>query len=122
MPIANSNCLRISGKRLQNIIVKRRLWQVYRTRYFRALLNQINRKVKAAVYKFKNESWSTFAESLSSEDNTICKTASRIRRTRTHVLVINGPNGMAYINTEKAEAIAESLSSQFKPHSDLDKP
>lgn len=85
-----------------------RLWQVYRIQYFRTFLNQLNRKVRAAIYKFKNERWNMFVKSLWMEDNTIWKTASRICKTRTQIPAINSLNDMAYTNTEKTEAIAES--------------
>lgn len=56
------------------------------------------------------------------ENNTIWKVASGIRNTRIHIPVINSPNGMVYINTEKAEAIDEILTNQFIPHSDMYNP
>ena len=59
--------------------------------------------------------------SLSTENNTIRNAASRIRRTRTHIPAIFGLNGnMAFTNTQKAEAIAESLRNQFTPNPVLD--
>ena len=44
-----------------------------------------------------------------------------ILRTRTHIPAIIGPNGnMAFTNTQKAEAISESLRNQFTPNPVLD--
>lgn len=98
------------------------MWHVNRTPYFISRLNQLHRRVKTAINEFRNERWNNFAESFSTADNAdnaVLKTASRIRRTCIHTPAINGLNVMAYANTEKAEAIAKSLRSQFSPNSDL---
>lgn len=63
-----------------------RMCKVHRIPYFRTPLNQLHRRVKAAINEFRNKRWTNFVVTLSMEDNTILEAASRIRslRTQTH--------------------------------------
>lgn len=60
----------------------------------------------AAINEFRIERWYRFLESLSTENNTIWKTASCIRRARTHLPVVNSLNERFNTKTEKCEIIA----------------
>ena len=59
--------------------------------------------------EFRNTKQKEIVQSLSTENNKIWKGTSRTLRTKKHILAINKPNGMAYFNSRKAEAIAENL-------------
>lgn len=55
------------------------MWQVYIT----PLFNNLNRTIKATIYKFRNEQLNNFVQTLLTENNSIWKAASSIRGTYT---------------------------------------
>ena len=94
----------------------RKDWQASRDPELKRELNFLKAQVSSRIKAFVNARWNTYIESLSTQDNTIWRATSRIRRHKTYIPTLKGPNGRAISNTQKAELLADSLRSQFEPH------
>jgi hypothetical protein len=65
-----------------------------------------------------DDQWSDALESLGSEDQSLWNMTKRVMRVPTHTPPLQGPGGVALSDSEKAEALADSLEAQFQPVDD----
>jgi hypothetical protein len=72
--------------------------------------------------KWRNDQWSDALESLCSEDQSLWKMMKRVMRVPTLSPLLQGPGGVALSDSEKAEALADSLEAQFQPVDDPSDP
>jgi hypothetical protein len=68
--------------------------------------------------KERNEQWSDTLDSLDSEDQSLRKMTKRAMRFPTPSAPLQVPGGLALSDSEKAEALADSLEAQFQPVND----
>jgi hypothetical protein len=92
----------------------RRQWQVTRGP---ALKAQVNRLQRSVTYRL-NEQWSDTLEFLDSEDQSLWKMTNRVMRVPTPSPPLQAPGGLALSDSEKAEALADSLDAQFQAVND----
>ena len=85
-------------------------------------MNRPQQDLKDYLFKKRQDSWSDFLESLSSEDTSIWKAARRFKSSYQPLPPILIPNTQvyAYTNEEKANAIALNLESQFQGNNIVD--
>jgi hypothetical protein len=96
----------------------RRQWQVTRDP---ALKAQVNRLQRSVTYR-RNDQWSDTLESLDSEDQSLWKVTKRVMRVPTPSSPLLVLGGLALSDSEKAEALADSLEAQFQPVNDPSDP
>lgn len=77
--------------------------------------NRLTIEVKQALREKRNEDWHVHLASLNTQDNSLWKTQKALRKKRTSIPPIHGLNGMAYSDSDKAEAFADNLESQCTP-------
>jgi hypothetical protein len=106
--------------RLKNRL--RRQWQVTRDRALKAQVNRLQRSVTYRLDEWRNEQWSDTLESLDSEDQLLWKMTKRVMRVPTPSPPLQVPGGLAFSDSEKAEALADSLEAQFQPVNDSSDP
>jgi len=68
--------------------------------------------------KWRNDRWSNTRESLDPEDQSLWKMTRRVMRIPTPSPPLVTPEGLALSDSEKAEALADSLEAQFQPLND----
>jgi hypothetical protein len=68
------------------------------------------------------EQWSDTLESLDSEDQSLWKMTKRAMRVPTPAPPLQVPGGLSLSDSEKAEALADSLEAQFQPVNDPSDP
>ena len=68
--------------------------------------------------EWRNEKWSATLESLDPEDQSLWKMTKRVMRVPTPSPPLVTQGGLALSDTEKAEALADSLEAQFQPVND----
>jgi hypothetical protein len=99
------------------IRLKNRLWrqcQVTRGRALNAERNHLQRSVTCRLNEWKNEQSSDELESLGVEDLSLWKVPKRVMRVPTPSFLLQVPARLAILDSEKAEALAESLEAQFQ--------
>jgi hypothetical protein len=74
--------------------------------------------VTRRLNEWRNDQWSTTLESLDSEDQSLWRMKKRVRRVPTPSPPLVTPGGIARSDSEKAEALADNLETQFQPVSD----
>jgi hypothetical protein len=106
--------------RLKNRL--RRQWQITRDPAVKAQINRLQRSVAWQLKEWRNGQWSDELESLCSEDQSLWKMKKRVMRVPTPSPPLQGPGGVALSDSEKAEALADSLEAQFQPVDDPSDP
>jgi hypothetical protein len=71
---------------------------------------------------WKNDQWSDTLEALHPEDQSLWRTTKRVMRVTTSTPPLVTPGGIAILDSEKAEALADSLEAQFQPVADPSDP
>jgi endonuclease/exonuclease/phosphatase family metal-dependent hydrolase len=102
--------------RLKNRL--RRQWQITRDPALKAEANRLQRSVTSKLNEWRNDQWSNTLESLDPEDQSLWKMTKRVMRIPTPSPPLVTPGGLALSDSEKAEALADSLEAQFQPVSD----
>jgi hypothetical protein len=97
--------------RLKNRL--RRQWQITRDPALKAEVNRLQRSVTHQLNEWRNDQWSGTLESLAPEDQSLWKMTRRVIRNLTPSPPLVTPGGTALSDSEKAEALADSLESQF---------
>ena len=94
----------------------RKDWQ--RTRYpiYGAQFRKLHNEIKAMIKTHTQQRWRTHLENLTPSDHSLWRTTKNLRIKKTTIPPINGLNGLAQTNEEKANAFADSLELQFTPH------
>jgi hypothetical protein len=95
----------------------RRQWQVTREPTLRAEVNRLQRSVTRRLKEWKNDQWSATLESLDREDQSLWRMTKRVMRVPTPSPP-GYPGGIALSDSEKAEAFADTLETQFQPVAD----
>jgi len=65
-------------------------------------------------HEWRNDQWSSALESLDPEEQLLWKKARRMMRKHTPSTPILTPEGLAHSNSEKAEALADSMGAQLQ--------
>jgi hypothetical protein len=101
------------------------LWlvtQIKRVPSLKAQMNRLQRSVTWQLNEWRNGQWSDALESLCSEDQSLRKMTKRVMRVPTPSPPLQGPGGLALSDSERAEALADSLKAQFQPVDDPSDP
>jgi hypothetical protein len=106
--------------RLKNRL--RRQWQITRDPALKAQNNRLQRSVTWQQNDWRNGQWSDALESLCSDDQSLWKMTRRVMRFPTPSPPLQGPGGVALSDSEKTEALADSLEAQFQPVDDPSDP
>jgi hypothetical protein len=97
-------------------------WQVTRDPALKSRSNRLQRSVTHRLNKWRNEQWSDVLESPDSADQSLWKLTKRVMRVPTPLPPLLVPGGLALSDSEKAEALADSLEAQFQPVNDPSSP
>jgi len=106
--------------RLKNRL--RRQWKISRDPALKAEINHIQRPVNNQVKEWRNDQWSSNAWSLDPENQSLWKVIRRIMRIPTPTPPLATSGGLALSDSEKAEALVDSLEDRFQPVNDPSKP
>jgi hypothetical protein len=106
--------------RLKNQL--RRQWQITKDPALKAVVNRLQRSVTTQLNEWRNDRWSDTLESLDPEDQSLWKMTGRVMRIPTPSPPLVTPGGLALSDSEKAEALADSLEVQFQPLNDSSVP
>jgi hypothetical protein len=93
----------------------RRQWQITRDSTLKAEVNSLQRSWTIQLNEWRNDRWSNTLESLDPKDQSLWKMTRRVMRIPTPSPPLVTPGGLALFDSEKAEALADSLEAQFKP-------
>jgi hypothetical protein len=77
--------------------------------------NRLQRLVTWQLNECRNCRWSDALESLFSEEQSLWKMTKRVMRVPTPSPHLQMPGGLVLSDSEKVEALADSLESQFQP-------
>jgi hypothetical protein len=102
--------------RLKNRL--RRQWQVTRDPALKAEVNRLQRSVTRRINEWRNDQWIATLESLGPEDQSLWRMTKRMMRVPTPTSPLVTPGGFALSDSEKAEALADNLETQFQPVND----
>ena len=105
--------------RLKNRL--RRQWQVTRDPTLRTEVNRMQKSVTRRLNEWRNDQWSATLESLDPEDQSLWRMAQRVMRNPT-LSPPWSPRGIALSDSEKAEALPDTLETQFHPVADSSVP
>jgi hypothetical protein len=94
--------------RLKNRL--RRQWQITRDLALKAEVNRLQRSVTRRLNEWRNDQWSATLESLNPDDQSLWMMTKRLMVT---------PEGIAVSDSEKAEALANNLETQFQLVTDI---
>jgi hypothetical protein len=72
-------------------------------------INRLHGSVTWQLNEWRNHQWSDALESLDSEDQSLWKTTKRVMRVPTPSPPLQVPGGLALSDSEKTEALADSL-------------
>jgi hypothetical protein len=106
--------------RLKNRLTRQ--WQLTRDPALKAQINRLQRSVTRQLNEWRNGQWSDAPESLDSEGQSLWKVTNRLTRVPTPLPLLQVPGGLAVFDSEKAEALADSLEVQFQPADNLSDP
>jgi hypothetical protein len=102
--------------RLKNRL--RRQWQITKDPALQAQINRLQRSITYQLNEWRNDLWSDALESLDSDDQSLGHMTKRVMRVPTPSPSLQVPGGLAPSDSEKAEALANSLEAQFQPVDD----
>jgi endonuclease/exonuclease/phosphatase family metal-dependent hydrolase len=100
------------------ICLKNRLWrqwQITRDPALKAEVNHLQRSVTRQLNEWRNDQWSATLESLDPKDQSLWRMTKRVKRVPTPFPPLVTPGGIALSDSEKAEALADNLETQFQP-------
>lgn len=101
---------------------KRRLRRLYRLTLDPAVKRQFNTqsaRVKQLLLSFREDSWFRFLESIADDNCSIFRLNKRLRRGKAPKTPLHGQQGLAYAESDKAEAFADTLEVQFSPNAEV---
>jgi hypothetical protein len=93
--------------RLKNRL--RRQWQLTRDPFMKAEVNRLQRSVTLQLQEWRNDQWSDTLEALHPEDQSLWRINKTVMRVTTPAPPLVTPEGIALSDSEKTEALAESL-------------
>jgi hypothetical protein len=91
----------------------RRRWRVTRDPALKAKVNRLQRSVTRRLNEWRNDQWSATLESLDTEDQSLWRMTKRVMRVPIPSPLVS-PGGIAVSDSEKAEALADNLETQFQ--------
>jgi hypothetical protein len=97
-------------------------WQITRDPALKAEVNHLQPSVTHQLNEWRNDQWSGTLESLDPEDQSLRKMTRRVMTVPTPSPPLVTPGGTTLSDPEKAEALADSLESQFQPVNDPSDP
>jgi len=103
----------LDERRLKNRL--RRRWQVTREPALKYEVNRLQRSVTRRLNEWRNDQWSATLGSLHPEDQSLWRMNKRVMRVPTPSPLLVTPGRIALSNSETAEALADSLGTQFQP-------
>jgi hypothetical protein len=106
--------------RLKNRL--RRQWQITRDPALKAEVNRLQRSVTHQINEWRNYQWNGTLESVDPEDQSLWKITRQVMRIPTPSPPLVTPGGTALSDSEKAEALADTLESQFQTENDPSDP
>jgi hypothetical protein len=95
-----------------------RQWQITRDPALKAEINRLQRSVTHQLNEWRNDQWNGTLDSLDPEDQSLRKMTRRVMRVSTPSPPLVTTGGTAIADPEKAEALADSLESQFQSVND----
>jgi hypothetical protein len=101
---------------LKNRLRRRR--QITRNPALKAEVNSLQRSVTRRLNEWRNDQWSATLQSLDPEDQSLWRMTKRVMRVPTPSPPLVTPGGIALSDSEKAEALADNLETQFQPVTD----
>jgi hypothetical protein len=87
----------------------RRQWKLTRDPALKAEVNRLQRSVTLQLQEWRNDQWSDTLEALHPEDQSLWRMTKRVMRVTTPTPPLVTPGGIALSDSEKAEALADSL-------------
>jgi hypothetical protein len=105
----------------EEMFLKKRLWRQWQftsNPTLKAEVNRLQRSVTNQLNEWRYDQWSNTLESLNPEDQSLWKMTRRMMRIPTPSAPLVTPGGPAVSDSEKAEALADSLETQFQPAND----
>lgn len=91
----------------------RRQWQISRDTTIKAEVTRLQRSVTNQVNEWRKDQWSSMLESLDPQGRLLWKMTRWEMRIPTPSPPLVTPLGLALLDSEKAEALADSLEAQF---------
>jgi hypothetical protein len=92
----------------------RRRWHVTRDPALKGEVNCLQRSVTRRHNEWRNDQWNATLDSLNPEDQSLWKMTKRVLRVPTPPPALFTPVGIALSDSEKAEAFADNLETQFQ--------
>jgi len=96
----------------------RRQWQVTRDTTLRSEVNRLQRSVTRQLNDWRNDRWNATLESSDPENQSLWRKTMRVTRVPTPSPSMVTP-GESLSQTEKAEALSDTLETQFQPVADI---
>lgn len=114
------NALTTIPRRILELIklknVSRRLWQQNRLPYLRRRYNQLNRRVKWELDRFRFESYNKYLSNLQPHDNSLWRATKRILKEKSHIPSLVIQDKVCDSATEKANLFADYFEEAFSPN------
>jgi len=96
------------------ILLKNRLQrQITRDPALRAEVNRLQMSVTRQLNEWRNDQWSATLESLDPEHQSLWRMTKRVMRVPTPSFPPGHPGGIALSDSEKAEALTDTLETRF---------
>ncbi|GFY78190.1 hypothetical protein TNIN_292731 [Trichonephila inaurata madagascariensis] len=92
----------------------RKAWQFTRCPQDKRTLNNLQNKIHRKVRSLTNKTWENTLNSLSVKGGSLRGMSKALRKKRTPVSTLNGPNNIALSDSDKEESLACSLETQFQ--------
>ena len=96
----------------------RRQWQVTRDPALKAEVNCLQRSVNRLLNEWRNDQLSVTPEPLDPEDQSMGRVTKRVTKVPTPSLPLVTLGDIALSDSERAEALADNLETQFQPVTD----
>jgi hypothetical protein len=95
-----------------------RQWQVTRDPTLKDEVNRLQRFMTRQLNEWRNDQWNATLESLDPEDQSLWKMTKQVMRVPTPSPPLVTPGGITVSDSEKAEALADAMETQFQPVAD----
>jgi hypothetical protein len=97
-------------------------WQITIEPALKAEANRLQRSVSRRLNEWRNDQWSATLESLDPQDQSLWRMTKRLMRVPIPSPPLVTPGGFALSDSEKDEALADNLETQFQPVTDTSVP
>lgn len=93
----------------------RREWQLHRDPQTKREMNRLQRSINFELRVWKNDLWTEKLETLDTQDSSLWKMTKQLMRVQDPTPPLRTAAGLALSDSDKAEALADSLEAQFQP-------